>query len=178
MKYPTVFHLVSAVFNKKAVTCVLIGGFAVNFHKVIRATMDVDFLTTKEDFEAAYGFLEKEGFKKFYEHETFAQLENDKEYISKLDFMFVDKDVLDKIIKEGKDVTIAGQDFKIPSLFHMIALKLHAIKFNKKREYKDLIDIVDLIRNNKVDVKTDEFQNLCLKFGTQELYSKILEHTG
>ena len=178
MKYPSIFHMVSSIFNKKAVKCVLIGGFAVNFYDVPRATEDVDFLTTKEDFQAAYSFLEEEGFKKFSEKETFAQLENDKEYIRKLDFMFVDKDVLDKIIKEGKNVTIAGQDFKIPSVLHLVALKLHAIKFNKKREYKDLVDIVDLIRNNKIDIKAEEFKNLCLKFGPQEIYNRILNHLG
>ncbi len=178
MKYRTIFHLISSVFKKKSSACVLIGGFAVNFHKVQRATVDVDFLTTKEDFQAIYGILEKEGFKKFSEKETFAQLENNKEYIKNLDFMFVDKDVLDKIVKEGRQVTIAGQDFKVPSLFHLIALKLHAIKFDKKREYKDLVDIVDLIRNNKVNIKSEDFKNLCLKFGTQELYNRLLSHLG
>jgi predicted nucleotidyltransferase len=178
MKYPTVFHLVSSVFNKKAAACVLIGGFAVNFHKVQRATLDVDFLTTKEGFEAVYDILQEAGFKKFSEQETFVQLENDKAHIKNLDFMFVDKDVLDKIIKEGKDVTIAGQDLKIPSLFHLIALKLHSIKFDKKREYKDLMDIVYLIKNNKVDIKSEEFRNLCLKFGTEVLYNRILKHLG
>lgn len=168
--------MVSDIFNKNGVTCVLIGGFAINFHKVQRATMDVDFLTTRKKFEAVLGLLEKQGFKKFSEHENFAQLENNKEYLGKLDFMFVDQDVLDKILKEGKQVTIAGQDFTIPSLFHLIALKLHAIKFEKKREYKDLIDIVDLIRNNKVDIKSEEFKELCLKYGTESIYERILKH--
>ena len=178
MKYPDIFHMVSDIFNKNGVTCVLIGGFAVNFHKVQRASMDVDFLTTRKKFEAVFGFLEKEGFKKFSEHENFAQLENDKEYLGKLDFMFVDQDVLDKIAKEGKQVVIAGQDFKVPSLFHLIALKLHTVKFEKKREYKDLMDIVDLIRSNKIDIRSGEFRSLCLKFGTQELYDRILNHLG
>ena len=178
MKYPNVFHMIADIFNKEKTTCVLIGGFAVNFHGVQRSTMDVDFLTTKEDFDAALGLLEKEGYKKFFENENFAQFENNKEYISHLDIMFVDQDVLKKIVKEGKQVNIASQDFKVPSLFHLIALKLHAIKFDKKREYKDLMDIVDLIRNNKVDIRSAEFKNLCLKFGTEELYSRILSHLG
>jgi len=178
MKYSTIFHLVASVFNKKAVTCVLIGGFAVNFHNVARATVDVDFLTTKEDFESVFGLLEKEGFSKFSEQETFAQLKSGEGYFKDLDFMFVDQDVLDKIVKDGKQAIIAGQKFIVPSLYHLIALKLHAIKYNNKREYKDLVDIVDLIRNNKVDIKDIEFKNLCLKYGTEPLYKRILGHIG
>lgn len=178
MKYPTIFHLISSVFNKKAITCVLIGGFAVNYHNVTRATADVDFLTTKEDFDKILGLLKEKGFKEDYIHEVFARLKSEKEHYIDLDFMFVDKDVLEKIIKDGKEAVIAGQKFIVPSVFHLIALKLHAIKDNKKREYKDLLDIMDLIRNNEIDVNGKEFKELCLKYGTELLYKRIIEHIG
>jgi hypothetical protein len=35
--------------------------------------------------------------------------------------------------------------------------------------------IVALIRINKVDVKAAGFKEMCLKYGTEELYSKILK---
>ena len=45
MNERSIFHLISDVTHKEGVPCVLIGGFAVNFHKVTRQTADVDFLT-------------------------------------------------------------------------------------------------------------------------------------
>ncbi len=93
-----------------------------------------------------------------------------------VDFMFVDKDTLDKIINAGKEISIANQKFIVPRLNHLIALKLHAIRYNPKiREYKDLPDIIQLIRINELNVKDVEFKNLCLKYGTEELYNRILE---
>lgn len=176
MKYPTIFHLISSIVDKTKVTCVLIGGFAVNYYKVTRQTVDVDFLITKEDFEKILGLLEKEGFKKDYTQQVFVRLTADKSYLMDLDFMFVDKDTLDKIVKEAKETSIAGQKFIVPALNHLLALKLHAIKYNPKiRENKDLPDIINLIRINKLDVKNNEFRKLCLKYGTEELYRKILE---
>ena len=81
-----------------------------------------------------------------------------------------------KIIEAGKAINIAGENFIVPSLNHLVALKLHAIKYNPKiREYRDLADIMELIRINKVEVKDREFKNLCLKYGTEELYNKIRE---
>ena len=175
-QYPNIFQLVSDVFGQKGVTAVLIGGFAVNYYKVTRQTADADFLITKDDFERIVVLLEKEGFKKDYAQDVFARLTADKKYLMDVDFMFVDKDTLDKIIKEGQKANIAGEDFMVPSLYHLIALKLHAIKYNRKiREYKDLADIIELVRVNKVAVGDDEFKQLCLKYGTPELYDKIAQ---
>lgn len=176
MEYPTIFHLISDIFTKRKVTSILIGGFAVNYYKVTRQTADVDFLITKDDFERILNLLEEKGFKKDYTQEVFARLIGEKPYLIDLDFMFIDKETRDKIIEEGKGISIAGQKFIVPSLNHLIALKLHAIKYNPKiREYKDLSDIIELIKVNKLKVKNNEFKKLCLKYGTDELYHKILE---
>ena len=173
---PNIFNIVSNIIAKGKVACVLIGGFAVNYYKVSRSTADIDFLITKDDFGKILILLEEKGFKKDYEQEVFARLLGEKSLLMDVDFMFVDKDTLDKIIKEGKQISIAGENFIVPSLNHLIALKLHAIKYNPKiREYRDLADIMELIRINKIDVKDTEFKNLCLKYGTDQLYNKIVE---
>ena len=177
MNYPTVFHLISDVSKKAGIWCVLIGGFAVNYYKVTRQTVDVDFLITKDDFKEILSLLEKAGYKQDFSQKVFARLKSaDSAYLMDIDFMFVDKETLNKIMKDGKRISIAGQEFTVPSLNNLIALKLHSIKYNPKiRENKDLPDIINLIRINKVDYKSKEFRELCLKYGTEEIYNKILE---
>lgn len=176
MNYPNIFHLISDISKKTGISCVLIGGFAVNYYKVTRQTADVDFLITKEDFEKVAPLLKKVGYKQDFVQEVFIRLESNRLYLMDIDFMFVDKDTIDKIIKDAKRISIDGQEFTVPSLSNLIALKLHSLKYNLKlRENKDLPDIVDLIRINKIDCKTKEFQELCLKYGTGEIYQKILE---
>jgi hypothetical protein len=173
---PNVFTVISGIFAKKNVTCVLIGGFAINYYKVSRATADIDFLIAKEDFEKILYLLEEAGFKKDYEQEVFARLTAEKQNLMDVDFMFVDKETLDKIIKDGKIISIGGENFIVPCLNHLIALKLHAIKYNPQiREFRDMSDVIELIKINAVDVKDEVFKNLCLKYGTAALYRKILE---
>ena len=93
-----------------------------------------------------------------------------------LDFMFVDKETMEKIIKDGKETSIAKQKFIVPSLFHLIALKLHSIKSNPSlRKTRDLPDIIELVKVNKIDVKKKDFRKICLMYGTEELYSEILK---
>ncbi len=178
MRYPSVFHLISAVSRNKKVLCVLIGGFAVNHYKVTRQTADVDFLITESDFKKISGILEKEGYKEEYREKVFSRLTTDSDYIVDLDFMFVDEGTLQKIIKEGPEVEIAGQKFTVPSLDHLIALKLHSVKNNPGlRMNKDLPDIIELIKMNKVNIKNKNFKDICLKYGTLKLYNEILSRT-
>lgn len=172
----SVFHLISDFTHEQRVPCVLIGGFAINYYKVTRQTADVDFLITKEGFDKIVGLFEKMGYKKSLSQENFAQLESSRASLLDVDFMFVDKDTLAKIMKEGKQFKIVGQTFTVPSLYHLIALKLHSIKYNPKiRLTKDFPDIINLIRINEVNVKDKKFKEICLKYGSTDIYNKIIE---
>jgi len=176
MKYPTIFHLIADLTEKNKISCVLIGGFAVNYYKVSRQTADVDMLITKEDFEEITFVLHKAGYKKDYIRETFARFTDSKRNLMDVDFMFVNKETLDRIISAGKKISIAGQKVIVPSLNNLIALKLHSLKHNYKiREIKDLPDIVSLIRVNHFPYKGKEFKELCLKYGTAEIYERVLK---
>lgn len=171
----TIFKLISDLPTKVGVRCVLIGGFAINYYKVTRQTIDIDFIIDKEDLSKVSDYLKKAGFKLDFLHDNFARFKGNDYYLLDVDFMFVDKETLDKIINEGKEASVAGQKFIVPSLNTLIALKLHAIKCNQKlREHKDMPDIISLIRTNKIDYKSKDFRELCLKFGTEDLYNKIL----
>lgn len=176
MKYPSAFHLMSDISKNAGIDCVLIGGFAVNYHKVTRQTVDVDFLITEEDFGKISALLEEAGYRRDYSQKVFTRLSGTGAHLIDIDFMFVDEDTLAKIIKDGKRMSIAGQEFVVPSLNNLIALKLHSLKHNLKiRETKDLPDVIELVRVNKIDFKSDEFRELCLKYGTDEIYNTILK---
>lgn len=175
MNYDNIFKLISESTKNADARCILIGGFALNSYKVTRQTLDVDFLITKEDFNKLIPILEKDGYTLDYNQEVFARLKNNELGIFDIDFMFVEKETFEKICKEAKEIKIANQKYIVPSLNHLIALKLHAIKYNPKvREYKDLPDIINLIRINEVDYMENNFHQLCLKYGTEELYQKII----
>lgn len=176
VKYPTIFHLISDVCAKAGISCILVGGFALNYYKVSRQTADVDFLITKENFKKIEPLLQKAGYEAHVVREAFTRLKGDSCYLMDVDFLFVDKETFSKIIEDSKNISIGGQGFIVPSLMNLIALKMHSLKYNPKiRENKDLPDIIDLIRINRLDYKGREFKELCLKYGTKEIYDKISE---
>ncbi|MDI6731822.1 MAG: nucleotidyl transferase AbiEii/AbiGii toxin family protein [Candidatus Margulisbacteria bacterium] len=176
-KYPSIFHLIAAASKAENVSCVIIGGFAINYYKVTRQTADVDFLITKEDFKKLLVLLEKAGYEEDYSQTVFTRLRsNDQASLMDVDFMFVDKATLLGIIKDGEKVKLAGQSFVVPSLNHLLALKLHSLKHNLQiRINKDIPDIIELARVNNIDVKGSTFRELCEKYGTKKIYSMIIE---
>ena len=105
----SVFHLISDVTNKEGVPCVLIGGFAVNYYRVTRQTADVDFLITKEDFDKILKSLESVGYQQTLSQDIFVKLESKRISLLDVDFMFIDQETLNKILKEGEEIKIAGQ---------------------------------------------------------------------
>lgn len=176
--HSSVFHLISEITQKEGISCVLIGGYAVNYHKVSRQTADVDFMIVKEDFERICAALMKAGYKEENLQEGFAQFKSKSPTLKDVDFMLVEKSTFDKIFQQAERFRVGGREFLIPSIDHLIAMKLHSVKFNYKlRWMKDLPDIIRLVRANKIDARTETFKELCLKFGTEELYQKIKEAT-
>lgn len=173
-KYPTLFHFLSAEFDKAKIPFLLVGGFAVNYYKATRATQDLDVLICDEDFKKALLILEKGGYRKNLEASLFARFDSDDPAFSDLDLIFVDRATLNGMLQEAKQGVTEGQKFKFPSLEHLIALKLHSIKNNpENREHRDLGDIIELIKRNRVDFHSGKFKELCLKYGPDKIHDKI-----
>lgn len=176
MKYPTIFDFIATEFKKAGIDFVLIGGFAVNAYDFTRQTKDIDFMIADQDYEKAKKVFENAEFQEFEHEKTFSRWRTNCAPPI-LDLIFTDRSSLTKLIEHGTEKTIAGRHIKVPSLEHLIAMKLHAMKQQpERREWKDWIDVIQLIKVNHVDVKADHFRELCLKFGTEELYRRIVDH--
>ena len=81
-----------------------------------------------------------------------------------LDLMMVDAETFEKMWLEAQGFKIATFSFRVPSLEHLIALKLHAAK-NTHRASKDLSDIIQVLSVNRGKVSPAALQQLCDQFG-------------
>ena len=159
MQYHNALDLVAQEFGKAQVPCLLIGGFAVNYYKASRNTNDIDFLICVDNVEKAAEILRSYGYQPVKSGKPFRQFRHPDLRFMAVDLVLVDSETFDGIIEESIEATIAGEQFRIPSLDHLIALKLHAIKSNSLlRELKDLPDIISLIKIHKVDTKSEKFR--------------------
>jgi hypothetical protein len=163
------------LFSAHKVPFILVGGLALHFHNFDRMTTDIDFMIADSDFKTIKPHLESLGYKLFAEEEAFARFDGSLKKLMNLDLLFVDQETFDTIRKEGKEIELRKTTVTVPSLYHLIALKLHAMKQNPKfRELKDFPDIIELIYHNKIDVREPAFQQILLKYGSKETFDKIM----
>lgn len=174
-KYISIFNLLGDVFRATGVKAVLVGGYAVNAYHYSRFTHDIDFMITANDLPSITGHLVRAGFNEVLRNDLVVRYANPTDDLAILDFLLADRSTLDRIIAEGTSVTIAGESFALPSIRHLVAMKLHAIRDNRRsRELTDLPDIIIMLRKNNIDPQEESFRELCLKYGDQELYTKII----
>lgn len=180
-KYPEIFHALSTELRKAKVLHVLIGGFAVNVYGYGRVTHDFDLLMTDEGFAQARPILEKVGYQILKHEKLCARLRHKDANLEPgffdIDVVFVDKHTFDEIWKIGKEAEILGTKFVVPSLEHLIAMKLHALNNNPRRT-QDFVDIGELVKENGIDIKSSRFRELCLKYATKEWYDYFLKTLG
>ena len=172
-----VFLVMAEQCQKAGVPFVLVGGFAVNFHHVTRNTTDVDFLMLEEDFTKLTPFLAEAGYSQVMKQHLYARVRKENEpsgIFLDIDILFTDPQSFRTLLGEASDWDLDGMKIKVVSLNHLIAMKLHSLKNNPTgREDPDFSDLVKLVCLNQIDVLSDRFRALCLKFGNQEIYDKI-----
>jgi hypothetical protein len=170
------FHLVADACRKTGSPGVLIGGFAVNFYKVTRQTADIDIMISEEGYRKIESILINAGFRRDFSDHVAIKLTGGASHLMDLDFVLVDDDTLRKMLKDGREAKIAGELFTVPSLNNLLALKLHSLKHNmKNRLLKDLPDIANLVKVNRVDFKGAQFKNLCQDYADEEIYRRLLD---
>ncbi len=160
----------------QGLSCLIIGGHAVNAHGFARLTKDLDVLIRKTDVEKWLAALKQDGYSVEHDGGNFLQLSATPKDASPLDIMLVNEPTFSQMKAAAKEVQIQNLPFLIPSLDHLLALKMHALKYGpSRRGYKDLVDVLSLVEANKIDVRGDKFRSLCDKYGDAKIYERILD---
>jgi hypothetical protein len=153
---------------------IVIGGLAVIAYGSTRVTYDADLMVPRGDLPLWERLLGSLGYAVEHQQETFAQFQPPMIGMWPVDLMLVNDDTFDKVQKQAVERKVAGRTHKVPSAFHLVALKLHALKYGPpRRRDKDLSDIVELIELQKIDIASKDFLETCEHYGTAELRDEI-----
>jgi hypothetical protein len=157
----------------------VIGGYAVAAHGFARSTFDVDFLVPRADLPRWKPRLAAAGLQLVSERPAFAQFEAPAGG-DPLDLMLVDDASFQKLWTDARAQEFDGVAAKVPSLDHVLALKLHVLRQAlPHRTGKDAEDVEMLLRRHQVPLASEHYRELFLKYGNQELYdtfARLLRH--
>lgn len=151
----------------------IIGGYAVGAHGHTRATFDVDFLVRRREHDLWFARLQNAGLKLFGETPAFAHFTQAQEGDG-LDLMFVDDSTFEQFWLASESRDFGGGQARIPSLEHLLALKLHVLKQAlPHRTSKDAEDVEILVRRNGINLSEPRYEQLFLKYANREIYETI-----
>jgi predicted nucleotidyltransferase len=169
----SVIASISSEAAAKKLPFLLIGGYAVLAHGFVRTTGDIDFLVRKSQAADWQKLLEGLKFAVKFSGTTFLQFNPPPQEKLPVDLMFVSDENFDQMFSAAKEIETDGVMAKVVSLPHLFALKCHAFKSRPHRAMKDVEDLVQLTRLNKLDLNEPSLRAILLKHGGQEFYELL-----
>jgi predicted nucleotidyltransferase len=167
------------ISEEKGIPFLLIGGHALNIYGLSRQTGDIDLLIHDSDHDAWKDILVEAGYLLFHDSPAFMQFSPPTLADWPVDLMLVDIDTFSRMSEQAQESEIDGVKITVPSLIHLMALKLHALnQDSRKGELKDLDDLLGLLETPEVDIYSSDFKDLCFKYASEDIYNKILEQWG
>ena len=161
--------------ERRGLQFVVIGGLAVNFYGYSRETADLDVLVLRDSRAAWLSFFAQLGYSVEHEAQTFIQFAPPGTADWPVDLMLVGEPTFRQMFEASSVVEMRGAKLRIPSLDHLMALKLHALKHTRPHRFlKDFQDLEGLLMVNHLDPKSENIRLLFAKYGTLDLHEKII----
>jgi hypothetical protein len=157
-------------------TYLVIGGHAVIEHGFQRGTEYAALLARKEDRAKWQSLLENLGYRVIHDGATFLQFESREPGEWNVDLMLVPADTFARLLESAKPAHLEGASVVVPSLEHLLSLKIHALKHGQGlRVLKDMTDVAQLLSVNRVDPRADWVRALFEKCADLEHHERIVQ---
>lgn len=175
----TALETIAARAEEKGLRFLVIGGHAVMAHGFARSTYDLDLLVRANEQEQWLQLLKEVGATVHSTGKSFIQFQPTTVFPETTDLMLVNDQTFQQLWSDSIVPAEGYGQTRFVSLNHLIALKCHAIKHGHAgRVEKDVDDILELVKINKVDIADEKFRQLILKHGLPKLYDKIKRVLG
>ena len=159
------------VLQQQNIDFLLVGGLAVNYHGFTRNTIDIDFMMTLTDVDTMVKAMKNAGFTS-YSIQPLVLFFQKPDIPVRIDFIRTDPETLRKLNCSAVDIQIGDCNVKIPSLYDLLAMKLHSFCQSGMDRDKDMTDIVSLCVIHNVDVETI-LHPLAQKYASEMIYQLI-----
>lgn len=169
-----IIRSIHAAASKDGRNFILIGGHALNVQGISRSTGDIDFMVNRADSQFWRGTLSSLGYDIFHETSAFIQSKPRSLAAWPIDLMLVSNETILKASSEATTTEIFGPSIKVASVASLIAMKLHALKYaDPVRALKDQSDLMELLKLAGISALSEQFRQLCVKYGTMEVYERL-----
>jgi hypothetical protein len=167
-------RLVREVATKDGFRVALIGGFALPFHGVRRATGDVDFLIDASGADALHEALVDAGYELLHRSADVANYRATRTRGVGVDVLYARRApavaMLDRAVR-----TVGAAEVPVVDVEGLIGLKLQALVNDPRRRRQDEADIVELMRRHLPTLNVSLLEEYFGLFDQQDALARFLD---
>jgi len=162
-------------FNENKIPYILIGGFALDIHGIIRTTQDIDFIVPLEDIQKIENYLLLRGYEKLFRNDDVANYASESFELGRVDFILAHRKYTKNMLRNAVsfDTKLSSQKLKVARLEDLIGLKLQAHFNRKDRKIDDIRDIENIIKQFKSKLDYDRIKEYFSVFDAQDLLKRL-----
>lgn len=168
-----ILEILAGGLSRQRIPALLIGGYALQAYGVVRQTLDVDCLVADADVVRLGQLLTAAGYRERARTKDFVRYIHSSLYLMDVDVLLVAPSTMQVMLKASREYRVGAFEWRVPSLIHLVALKLHALKNAPDREAKDFGDIVELLRGHRAEWQAGDLEKLCRKYGPKDIYARL-----
>ncbi len=173
MDFAAVLRLVGGFLESRGRRFAVVGGVAMAAWGMPRSTLDLDLIVDGEAQDELVQLLESEGWETLHRSRGYSNHLHSVAERGRLDVVYVRGDTAAAIFGAVRRVgSPGGVAFDVPRPEHLAAMKIHAMKQDPGRTYRDLADIRHLLSLNGVD--REEVRDYFTRHGLEARYDELV----
>jgi hypothetical protein len=151
MDIAEILEALGSQLGREPVPFAIVGALALHTYGYSRVTNDVDLLVGSDVQDRLIEFLEREGFETLHRSSGFSNHLHSDPKRGRLDVIYVDPQTRERIFTNGRTAVLHGVTVTVPKPEHLAAMKVHAMKNDPTRTFKEMADIQFLMGLPEVD---------------------------
>jgi hypothetical protein len=177
MDVARVTELIAGFLEEEKAPFALVGGLALHAYGLTRATLDIDWVADIGIQDRLIARMEALGFETLYRSKGFSNHLHPDPAFGRVDFVYVSGNTSRQLFREAKvRLRIGGVEVKVPRPEHLAAMKIHALKNDPGRRFRELADIEQILSLPGID--REEIRQYFEKSGLKDLYEGLQSETG
>ena len=180
MDFERVLRDLAGDFTARRVPYALIGGFALGALGIARATMDLDFLVSRDALPQVDDIMRRRGYRLRFRSENVSQFAADSASLGQVDFLHAFRRTSTGMLERAAEVTVFDGSLRVRTLRpdDLVGLKVQALANDPRRERRDVADIELLAERYSGGMDWERIREYFALFGRLDLYEEMRDAHG
>lgn len=172
MDYRSVLSGLAQYFEREGQPYAVIGGFGLHAFGIQRATLDLDLATDAAAQEKLIAHLESLGYQTLNVSSGFSNHLHEDPVLGRIDFVYVRGETSRRLFAGCRNlIEFGGRTYPVPRPEHLAAMKVHAMKNDPSRNFREMADIQQILELPGID--ETEVKGYFERAGLEEKFNEL-----